>query len=278
MTDLPSQFPVSLLRQGFGGQASFKHPASSALPSLSVCVPALNEEHSLRGAVEDLLATLVPVVSQLDVIVVNDGSTDGTGCVADELAEAHACVRVLHHAQNAGLGASIRNALAVAREDWFVYFPADHENSALELAQAVAHVEPECLVTTHHLSSDPRPFRRRWISKTYTGILNLLFGLRLKYYNGLTLHPTAAMRQVPLVASGYLCNAEVMIRMLKRGYRVKELEYPLRKRDSGKSTALRLRTFVCLAEDCVRVWRAGGSVRSDRSTVNSDMKHETGAG
>lgn len=231
--------------------------SDQATLSLSVCVPAYDEVDSLRGAVEDLMAHVAPVVSRLEIVIVDDGSQDGTGPLADRLASEFPAVRVLHHPRNLGFGLSYRTGLAAATGDWFTYFPADHENVAAELVQAITHVRPGLLVTTHHISTDPRPWSRRLLSRTYTHVVNLLSGLRLKYYNGLTFYPTESLRAIPLGANGFLMQAEAMVRLSRRGFRIVELEYPLGRRRTGRSAAVRLPALRQAARDCLRIWRAG---------------------
>jgi len=225
--------------------------------TLSVCVPACNEVESLQGAVEDLLKQVAPSVVRLEIVIVDDGSQDGTGPLADALAAAHPEVRVLHHPRNVGFGLSYRDGLAAATGEWFTYFPADHENVAAELVQAIPHVQPGVLVTTHHVSTDPRPWSRRWLSRTYTFLVNRISGLGLHYYNGLTFYPTAVLQAMPLGANGFLMQAEAMVRLSRRGYRVVQLEYPLGKRKSGCSAAVRLPALRQAVRDCLRIWSAG---------------------
>ncbi len=226
--------------------------------ALTVCVPAYNEAPTLAAAVADLRDSLAPVVERLEVIIVNDGSADGTAAIADALAVAHPeTVRVLHHARNQGFGVSYRDGLRASTGDWYTYFPGDHENQAAELVQAVAAVCPGVLVTTHHVSSDPRPLSRRLLSRTYTCLVNAVSGLRLRYYNGLTLFPVKDLRAIPLGAQGFLMQAEAVVRLVRRGYRVVELEYPLSQRRAGRSAAVRGPALRQAARDCVRIWRAG---------------------
>lgn len=249
--------------------------------ALSVCVPALNEEETLRAAVEDLLTSLGPEVGRLEVIIVNDGSSDDTGKIGEALALRHgsgqvaehtlrpgsgqalrpssgqAWVRVLHHAQNMGFGATYRDALAVATGDFFTWFPADHENQATELVQSIPHLAPGVIVTTQHVDTDPRPLYRRVPSRFYTKTLNRLFGLRVRYYNGLTIYPTADLRSVALGAQGFAMQAEAMVKVGRRGLRIVELEHPLGKRTSGKSALVSWRALRQALRDCVRIWRAG---------------------
>lgn len=219
---------------------------------ISICVPALNEERSLRHAVEDLLATLSPVVRELEIIIVNDGSVDATAQLADQLAKEFSQVKAVHHKRNLGIGACYRDALAIARGDYFTWFPGDRENSAEEFIQCLPYLKERQVVTCHHRGQDPRPVIRRWISHGYTWVLNRRFHLNLKFYNGLTIFPVALLRSFPLVANGFILPAESLIRAIHKGCQVVELPSPLNKVD-GKSKSLTLVSACRILRDLLRI-------------------------
>lgn len=218
---------------------------------VSVCVEAYNEEATLRAAVEDLQGVLGPHVRTLEIIIVNDGSGDATGAVAEELARRHRNVRVIHHARNLGIGASFRDGLAAARCEYFTDFPGDHENRAEEIFALLERLEPDTLTVTYY--HDTRPLVRRVISRMYTGVLNLLMGTRLRYYNGMAIYPTALLRAVPLRARGFLFRAELLIRLLRAGQRVRYYQSCRGTRQAGSSSALTPRALWGAFTDVMRI-------------------------
>ena len=213
--------------------------------SISICVPAFNEERSLRETVEDLISSLSTLVPELEIIIVDDASIDSTPQSAKQLAKEYCQVKVVHHKKNLGIGACYRNALVQARGDYFTWFPGDHENSAEEFIRCLPYLREDTIVICHHRGQDPRPIFRRWISCAYTWILNKCFRLNLKYYNGLALFPRSILRSLTLVANGFLFTAENLIKAVKRGYKVVELPAPLKKRGWGKSKAF---SFLSIAQ------------------------------
>ncbi|MFA5356959.1 MAG: glycosyltransferase family 2 protein [Candidatus Omnitrophota bacterium] len=220
---------------------------------LSICVPAFNEEGGLRAAVEDLLSTLSSVAGGLEIIIVDDGSKDATGRIAFELAERYAQVRVISHNKNLGIGASYRDALAVAVGRFYTWFPADHENSAAEFKVCLPHLSESAIVACHHRGQDPRSLARRVISRIYTWFLNGFFRLNLKYYNGLAIFPAVALRPLSLKANGFLILSESLIKAARRGLRVIELPVALKVRGSGRSKAFNLSEISQMASDITRI-------------------------
>ena len=221
--------------------------------SISICVPAFNEENSLRRAVEDLVTSLAGLVEKLEIIIVDDASTDATAQLADQLTKEYCQVKVIHHTKQLGIGFCYRDALSVAKGDYFTWFPGDHENSSEEFIQCLPYLKKDTIVTCHHRGQDPRSILRRLISRCYTIILNKYFRLHLKYYNGLSVFPISALRSLSLVANGFLFTAENLIKAIRRGYNVIELSTPLKKRVYGDSSALSLSSICLMARDLSRI-------------------------
>jgi dolichol-phosphate mannosyltransferase len=222
--------------------------------SLSICVPAFNEDKSLKQAVEDLLHTLLPLVQKLELIIVDDGSTDSTFQLSEQIAKEYFQVKVIHHKRNLGIGVCYRDALAVAGGEYFTWFPGDHENSAEEFIQCLPYLRKDSIVVCHHRGQDPRSVIRRKISCGYTWFLNRCFHLDLKYYNGLAIFPTSALRSLPLVANGFIFFAESLIKAIRSGYQVVELSAVLRRRNWGKSKSFSFFTMRQIISDIQHIF------------------------
>lgn len=132
--------------------------------------------------------------------------------------------------KNLGIGSCYRDALKNAQGDYFTWFPGDYENSAEEFIQCLPYLSKDTIVTCHHLGYDNRLFIRRFLSCSYTWILNKYFHLHLKYYNGLTIFPSSKLRSFPLISNGFAFSAESMIRAVQCGCHVVELSTPLKTR------------------------------------------------
>jgi len=97
---------------------------------ISVLIPALNEEANLRASVETVIrAARAANDTPLEIILVNDGSTDRTGEICDQLATEYPFVNAVHHPTNMGQGAAILDGLRLAKYDRLTMFPGDNELS-----------------------------------------------------------------------------------------------------------------------------------------------------
>lgn len=94
--------------------------------SISVFIPALNEDRNLEPTVARLIEALAVTVEDYEIIIIDDGSSDATGAIADRLAAENSVIRVLHNPRNMGLGYCFVQAYREARKNFFVYIPGDN--------------------------------------------------------------------------------------------------------------------------------------------------------
>jgi NAD(P)-dependent dehydrogenase (short-subunit alcohol dehydrogenase family) len=215
--------------------------------SVSVLVPVLNEIRNLRATVENLLRALDETVEQFEIIVVDDGSSDGTGDLADELAADQPMLRVIHNGRNMGLGYSYRRGIDAARNQYFVYIPGDNSwpyASFLELFRRIGTAD---IVTSYAVNPQVRGLVRQTISSQYTKTLNRLFEHRMRYYNGLTVYPLAFLLLNPPTSYYFGFQAELLLRALDQGLSIVEIGLPIDEHSLQRSKAVTARNIVSVA-------------------------------
>jgi dolichol-phosphate mannosyltransferase len=222
--------------------------------SLSVVVPALNEAENLEATVNAVRRALVEAVRDFEIIIVDDGSTDATGQIADNLAAAHREVRVVHNRQNFGFGASFARGVEVAHKDAAMFVPGDNGwpySSLRELFMAIGTAD---VVTAYTTNPEIRPVGRRVVSRLYTSALNTLFGHRVRYYNGLAIYPLGVLRTRPVTTGGFAFMAEALLNALAAGLTHREVGVPISERAGGSSKAIRLKNVVSVAVTIVQLF------------------------
>src|SRR5437762_11064580 len=133
-------------------------PVPERLASLSFFFPALNEEDHVRAAVADALAILPRFAEDIVVTIVDDGSTDRTGAIADELAAKDARVLVIHHQRRRGYGGAGRSGPVSARKDWVFYTAGDRQFDLTDLRKLPA-VAGGCDVVLGYRAQSAHPPR-----------------------------------------------------------------------------------------------------------------------
>ncbi len=186
--------------------------------SLTLIVPALNEEAVIRGVVEQILAQLEGKVREYEVVLIDDGSTDSTGDVMEEIARQRRNVRVLHNPGNIGLGASYKRGVREARCQYVMLLCGDGGFPATSLPAVFEKIGQADIVVPYmtNLRQLKTPVRY-FLSRGYTSLLNALFGFRLQYYNGLPVHRADLLRRIQITSSGFGFQGEVLVKLLKSG-------------------------------------------------------------
>ncbi len=224
--------------------------------TLSVVVPARNEEANLERAV----AALVPVVERrfddYEVLVVDDGSTDGTGAVADELASRFPRMVAVHNEQPRGLGGVVRQGLAAAKMSHFIWVDGKGATSAEALDAILALRDEAELVVPYPTNQKERPLHRRLVSRAFVGILNVTFGLKLHYYTHVLLCRTDAARGIRVHSDSTAGLAERLIKLIKAGHTYVEVGVRDTYGDGGRRTkAFKPRNIAGVAAFYVRtIW------------------------
>ena len=212
--------------------------------TVSVIIPALNEENNIAAAVTTVLEAIGDRLADYELLIFDDGSTDGTGKIADELAGGNPHIRVIHNPGNKGFGYNYKRGVELARMEYVTWFPGDNDAHGEGLRTVLGYAGSAEIVVTYLSNPQVRSWIRRLISGSYVGLLNLLFGLRLRYYNGLFLYPRALLRSIPLQSKGFACLASSLIRLIRSGHSYIEVPYQTGTRRHGCSKAFRLKNLV----------------------------------
>ncbi len=210
-------------------------------------VPALNEGKNIGPTIETVRSIVKPRVDAYEIIVVNDGSTDDTGAVADAAAADDPLVTVVHHPTPRGLGYAYKVGLARAKHANYVYVPGDNELPPQALTSLVDRLGDADIVIHFVTNMEVRTPARRVVSVTYTTLMNTLFGLDLKYFNGAVIHRTELLRGLGGWTDSFAYQTEILLRLLRDGATYVEVGCEMVPRTSGTSAAFRPKNVVGVA-------------------------------
>lgn len=211
---------------------------------VSVIIPAYDEEKNIADAVATAVRHTQGIVRNSEIIVVNDGSHDRTGIIADQLARKNKLLRVIHSRQNYGMGHAFRVGLAHAQMSYVTIFPGDNDTAGDSLTDLIRSRHDADIIISYTMNPQARSYIRRIISKTFVVFMNWLFVLNLRYFTGCFLCKTELIRRLPLVSDTNMFFAEPKIRLLKAGCSYKEVPSVHTKRVYGRSKAFSPKSFV----------------------------------
>ncbi len=221
--------------------------------SISVVVPSLNEAQNLETTVAEILAEIPRHFDDFEILIVNDGSTDQTGEIAEALARQHPAVRVFHNPGNQGYGKSYFRGVSEASKDYVVLVPGDGENDLAGMSPLWPLIGTADLIVPFTLNPEIRSRFRRVFSRLGTLTMNTLFGMRLRYYNGTVVCRTEALRRIRVETWGYLFQAESLIRLVAGGASYREVGIRVRPRAFGRSKLFTARNLGEVARTLARL-------------------------
>ena len=221
--------------------------------TLTIWVPAYNEEDCLEKTIREVVQVAREKLEAFEIIVVNDGSTDGTGTVADSLAAGHPEIVAIHHHENKGLASSFRECLARAQHDHIIVIPGDNAFEIGGIGRVFdALGRADVIISYRTNQSVRRPIR--WVqSRVMSFCLNLVFGLKLHDYHGIVALPVKFQRQIRIQAIGTGYHIESMLPMIFGGLSYEEIPVRLNPEGTGPYPVFSPRTYNDLISTTLRL-------------------------
>ncbi len=223
--------------------------ASPEQVTLTIVVPALNEENDLANSVQAAISAAQSLHLDFEILIIDDGSTDATPLIAGELASGDRRIRAISNGRNLGLGGSYKIGIREARGEYLFWVPADDAHPVAGLAQVLEKLGETDMVIPAPCNDEVRAGHRRFISKSFTFLINRMFKLDLPYYNGLVLHRTALLRGIDIKTNSFVFQAEAIVKLLNQGQAYMTIPYEIKpeQRKTGKVFVLKNIFAVCLA-------------------------------
>ena len=198
--------------------------------ALSVIIPAYCECDNILQTLDNVTGALQPLTLTYEVLVIDDGSTDGTAALVAANQHRFPQVRLLINERNMGFGWSYRRGVEAASLEHIVMVHGDNAWGRETLGEFFSHVgEADVIIGYTRRMARSRSWRRTAISKAFTLLVNLITDRRLQYYNGLQIHRAAVLKSLRL-AKTFL-----------------EVPMDLIERKKGESKAFRLKNLIDVA-------------------------------
>jgi glycosyltransferase involved in cell wall biosynthesis len=225
------------------------------LSSLSAFFPAHDEETNVVPMAESLLALLPQVARVWELIIVDDGSRDRTGALADELAAAHPEVRVVHHPVNGGYGAAIRSGFAAARYEYVFFTDGDRQFDPRQIGRLMWQL-PRADVIVGYRRNRADNLVRRLNAFAWNVLVHLLFRIPVRDIDcAFKLIPRRALAGYELQAAGAMVSTELLAQIIKHGHRIVEVPVDHFPRESGVSSGGDPRVILRAFAELFRLYR-----------------------
>lgn len=203
---------------------------NSTPPDVSVLVPAKDEAENLAEFVRLTREAMLPLPYAVELVIVNDGSHDGSAHLLDELTAKHPFVKVVTHRTQRGIADALKSGADVARGRVLVYYPADLQYLPSDIPSLVGPIlAGEADVVT---GTKQGQYNKRFVSVIYNTLCRWLFGVRVKDLNSVKAYRREIMEVVPMRPDWH--RFMVVIAAFQ-GFRLAEQPVPVHPRQAGKS-------------------------------------------
>jgi glycosyltransferase involved in cell wall biosynthesis len=224
---------------------------------LTVFFPAYNDSGTIASMVIAAVRAAARLTPDFEVLVINDGSRDGTAEIADELARIYPQVRVVHHETNRGYGGALRSGFSNATRELIFYTDGDAQYDPREMAQLwEAMADGVDLVNGYKISRSD-PLHRIIIGRVYHHIVKLAFGLTVRDVDcDFRLMRRSIFDRVHLEKSSGVICLEMMKKITDAGFRIVEVPVHHYHRAYGKSQFFNFPRIYRTAIDVTKLWWA----------------------
>ncbi len=215
---------------------------------LCVLVPCLNEQDLVRRTVEEVLRHANTIPMPIEVVMIDDGSTDGTRAVMQELVREDDRCRLIAHDENRGLGRCVTEAYETIDDDtWVTVFPGDSEFVFAEsIDNLLAARHGHDVVLGYLYNPVVRKLSRRIASTGFLKLTKTIYGFRWRSLNGMKLYRAGAFKGIDVKSGGHAYVAELLAKaQLRRpDLRITEAPFISRGRAIGDSHAIKPRSVL----------------------------------
>jgi len=223
------------------------------VPGLTLFFPAYNEAEIIEKTVREASRVGATLADDYEVIVVDDGSRDGTVAAVERVAASDPHVRVVRHDRNRGYGAALRTGFANASKEFVFFSDADGQFDLAELAKLIAQTPIAPVVVGYRIKRSDAP-HRLFIAKTYNLIVRTVFGLRVRDIDcAFKLFRREVLSRVDLESNGAFISSELLIKLRRAGVPIVECGVNHYPRTTGYSKGAGFTVILKTIRDILRL-------------------------
>jgi glycosyltransferase involved in cell wall biosynthesis len=212
--------------------------------SLSVFFPCYNEQDNIERVVKSALDILTALKIDFEIIIVNDGSKDKTGEVADRIAAENKYIKVVHHSVNRGYGSALQSGFKAAGKKFVFYTDGDGQFDIKELPMLFKYMTDYDIVSCYRIKRQDNLIRKI-NAFCWTTLVCLLFRMKIKDMDcAFKLYNRRIFDDIKMQSTGALINTEILARAKRKGYKIFQLGVHHYPRTAGEQTGAQLKVIL----------------------------------
>jgi glycosyltransferase involved in cell wall biosynthesis len=219
-------------------------------------VACYNEEGNITATLDTLTAALAEFDWSWEILVIDDGSTDKSVEMIQQYIRDHPGLPIYCHvnAQNKGLAPTYIDAAFLGKGKYYRLVCGDDAEPKETFVALLKHLGEADMIIPYQVECKGKSLGRRMLSRTFTGLVNLVSGHRLKYYNGLAILRRYHVMRYHTNSQGFGFQADMVSRLLDEGFSYVEVPVVARERTKGKSKALTRKNFFSVAHTLLELF------------------------
>ncbi len=242
--------------------------------TLSVIFPAFNEEGNIRRTVEEAVKVLSKIAMNWEIIVVDDGSSDATTAICDDLKARHPEVELISHGQNRGYGAALKSGIMAAKYDLIFFSDSDGQFDLCELQHLICWAEDYDIVAGYRAKRQD-PLHRRINAWGWNVLVRLVLGIKIRDIDcAFKLFRRAVFDQVQIRCVGAMVNTEILAQATRLGMRINQVKVSHFPRRQGKQSGANIHVIIKAFRELCRLWRRLHHVAPDQAGLYSATTKE----
>jgi dolichol-phosphate mannosyltransferase len=222
------------------------------MSSLSIVLPAYNEEANAADAVEEVSVAAQSLGIDYEIILVNDGSTDRTGEIGRELEQRIPNFRLVEHYPNRGYGGALKAGFAAANKELIAFVPGDNQFDFGEIDRFLAQSDTADIVCGYRVNRQDNPIRK-FNAMGWNMVVRVLFGYLCRDIDcGFKLFRRELLEHLTIVSDGAMIDTELLAGARARDFRIAEVPVTHRPRVAGAATGANVKVIARAFRDLLR--------------------------
>jgi glycosyltransferase involved in cell wall biosynthesis len=212
--------------------------------SVSVFFPCYNEQDNIASLVEKTISVLENLGADFELIIVDDGSSDSTAEITDELAQKDDRVKIVHHERNLGYGEALKSGFKAATKKFVFYTDGDGQFDIGEMPPLLPMLEEFDIVSCYRINRKDSIMRKinGW---GWTKLVCLLFSMKVKDIDcAFKLYKREMFDKIKMSSSGALIDTEILARSVREGYTITQKGVHHYPRTAGEQTGANLKVIL----------------------------------
>ena len=223
--------------------------------SLTIFYPCYNEEANVERVTRAAVEVAGKIADDFEVLIVNDGSRDRTGEIADRLVAEIPGVRAVHNNPNLGYGGALARGFREARKNWIFYTDGDGQFDFNEIPNVLPLLETHDIVSCYRLDRKD-PLLRKVNAWAWSTLVNLLFHIGLKDIDcAFKIYPRTFIERIEMKSRGALIDTEMLAKARSLGYSIAQMGVHHYPRTAGAQTGANLKVILRAFKELFKLYR-----------------------